>query len=177
MKALDRFEKGLALFLRWFCVILFALLVILVTYQVVIRQVFNSGSAWTEAAARYLFIWQALIGMAYVIGENDDVAIDFLVRKLPATFAKIVEIVAHAFVASFAVVIMLIGGARFVTRAWDQTVELLPVTLGQVYLVIPISGALILFYSIIHILGILTRPQPVVGDEDIDLAPMQEERV
>ena len=93
---LQTFLNGLDFVLRLICIILFSGLVILVVYQVLQRQVLiplglmKAGFAWTEAMGRYVFIWLGLVGAAYVIGKNDDVAIDFLVRKFPAIVVKIV---------------------------------------------------------------------------------------
>lgn len=44
------------------CVVLFALLVIVVSWQVFSRQVLASPSTWTSVAAQYLFVWLALFG-------------------------------------------------------------------------------------------------------------------
>ena len=176
MRAIEAFNKSLSAVLRWVCIILFAAMVLVVTLQVVVRFM-GIGAAWSEPVARYLFIWLGLIGAAFVIGENDDVAIDFLVRKFPAAVAKSVEIVAHAIVAAFAVIVMIIGGARFAIRTWDQAVELLPVTTGQVYFVLPVSGALIVIYSVIHIIETIVRPLHVRNDEDIDISTVVEEGI
>lgn len=176
MKAIDAFKQGLGFLLRWFCIILFALLVIVVVFQVAVRS-FGGGAAWSEPLARFLFIWLGLIGASYVIGENDDVAIDFLVRKFPAAVVKTIESIAHAIVAGFAIFIMVIGGARFVSRTWDQTVELMPFTLGQIYLVLPLAGVIITLYSISHIIDTIRRPLHIKTEEEIDITTLQEEGI
>ncbi|MDR0441373.1 MAG: TRAP transporter small permease [Candidatus Accumulibacter sp.] len=183
MKTVQTLEKCLEFALRWLCILLFSALVILVVYQVAQRQVLipiglmKTGFAWTEAMGRYVFIWLGLLGAAYVIGENDDVAIDFLVRKFPAVVARIVECIAHAVVAFFAVWVMIYGGWRYVTRTWDQTVELLPFSEGQLYSVLLISGTLIAFYSLIHFGKALVRQVEVRNEEDIDISELQDEGI
>lgn len=178
MRQLEAFKKGLSLALRWFCILLFAVLVVLVVYQVFVRQVLNGGSAWTEVASRVVFIWQGLIGAAYVIGEKDDVAIDFLVRKLPVVAVKGVEVLAHAIVGFFAGWVMVYGGIKVVAGGWDDTVQLLPVSAGQLFLAVTISGALIVLYSIIHIIETIVKPleQPLDEDE-IDITKLSEESI
>ena len=176
MKALDAFQRGLDVFLRWFCIVLFALLVLLVVFQVVARFTVG-GNAWTEAMARIIFIWQGIVGAAYVIGEKDDVAIDFLVRKFPPIVVKAFEILAHSIVAFFAIWVMVMGGWRLASSAFDQTVELLPFTTGQLYLVLPITGVLIAVYSLLHIIHAITTERVIDADEDIDLASIQEEGI
>jgi TRAP-type C4-dicarboxylate transport system permease small subunit len=183
MKVVRTFQNGLEFVLRWTCILLFVALVVLVVYQVAQRQVLipiglmKNGFAWTEAMGRYVFIWLGLLGAAYVIGENDDVAIDFLVRKFPAVVARAVECVAHAFVAFFAVWVMIYGGWRYVSKTWDQTVELLPFTEGQLYSVLLISGALIAFYSLIHFGETIVRKIEVRNEEDIDISELQDEGI
>lgn len=176
MKALNSFQSVLDVILRWFCIILFALLVILVVFQVVVR--FGSGgNAWTEAMARIIFIWQGIIGAAYVIGEKDDVAIDFLVRKFPAFVVKMFEVLAHSIVAFFAIWVMVMGGWQLANSAFDQTVELLPFSQGALYLILPISGVIITLYCILHIIRAVTTEVKVINDEDIDISTLQDEGI
>ena len=178
MRYILAFKKGLDAFLRWFCITLFAILVALVCWQVFVRQVLNAGDPWTEVAARVVFIWHGLIGAAYVIGENDDVAIDFLVRRLPPAASKGVEVLAHAIVGFFAGWVMVYGGMRLVTSSWDDVVQLLPVSQGVLYLAIAISGGIIVLYSIIHILQTLVKPpKKPVNEEDIDISDVTEESI
>ena len=176
MKAFSVFQRVVDAILRWVCIVLFALLVILVVYQVVIRS-FGGGNAWTEAMARIIFIWQGIIGAAYVIGENDDVAIDFLVRKFPAAVVKFFEVLAHSIVGFFAVWVMIMGGWRLADSAFDQTVELLPFSQGQMYLILPVTGILIAIYCILNIIKAVTSEVKIVAEEDIDLASIQEEGI
>ncbi|BEH01313.1 hypothetical protein brsh051_05940 [Brooklawnia propionicigenes] len=177
MKAFSVFQRVVDAILRWVCIVLFALLVILVVYQVVIRS-FGGGNAWTEAMARIIFIWQGIIGAAYVIGENDDVAIDFLVRKFPAAVVKFFEILAHSIVGFFAVWIMIMGGWELASSAFDQTVELLPFSQGQIYMILPLAGALIAIYCVLHIIKTVTSDvKELLPEEDIDIASLQEEGI
>ena len=176
MKAFSVFQRVVDAILRWVCIVLFALLVILVVYQVVIRS-FGGGNAWTEAMARIIFIWQGIIGAAYVIGENDDVAIDFLVRKFPAAVVKFFEVLAHSIVGFFAVWVMIMGGWRLADSAFDQTVELLPFSQGQIYLILPVTGILIAIYCILNTIKAVTSEVKIVAEEDIDLASIQEEGI
>lgn len=176
MRALDGFHQGLNIFLRWFCVILFAVMVALVLAQVTTRFV-GISAPWTEVGARYAFIWQGIIGAAYVIGEKDDVAIDWLVNKLPVTAVRGVSILAHLIVGFFAVWIMIYGGYANVSAGWTSIVQLLPVTQGQIFLVVPIAGALIAIYSVLHIIDLLRTPAEAIGEggDGTDLGKLMDE--
>ena len=153
-------------------------MVVVLVVVLIVRQVLNGGSAWTEVASRVVFIWQGLIGAAYVIGEKDDVAIDFLVRKLPEAAVKGVEVLAHAIVGFFAAWVMVYGGLRVALSSWDDVVQLLPVSAGVLYMAVAVSGTIIVLYSIIHIIETVVKPleQPLDEDE-IDITKLSEESI
>jgi TRAP-type C4-dicarboxylate transport system permease small subunit len=175
MKAVHTFKTGLDALLRWFCVALFALMIALVTWQVIARWTVG-GNVWTEVVARIVFIWQSLVGAAYVIGEKEDVAMDFLVKRFPPIVVKAVEIFAFCVVGAFAVWVMIYGGLQYIQSTWNDTVQLLPVSQGQVYLVLPITGALIIIYCLLHIIEI-SRKQIVKPTGDVDLDDLMEEGI
>lgn len=175
MKAVHAFKTRLDAFLRWFCISLFVIMIGLVTWQVVARMTVG-GNVWTEVTARIAFIWQGLVGAAYVIGEKEDVAMDFLVKRFPPVVVKTIEIFAFCVVGTFAVWVMIYGGAQYIESTWNDTVPLLPVTQGQVYLVLPITGALIVVYCVLHIIEIIPK-QIVKPTGDIDLDDLMEEGI
>jgi TRAP-type C4-dicarboxylate transport system permease small subunit len=143
--------------LRALCIILFAALVLLVVWQVFTRLVLGQPSAWSEEAARYTFVWASMIGIAIAVGEKADVVMDFLVEKLPRAGQRVVDILAYLAVLAFAAYVMVYGGLKQAALAWDQTNPLLPFTQGQLYLALPISGVLLVFYLILHITHALSR--------------------
>jgi len=152
--------------LRTVCVALFAILVLLVTWQVITRLVLNAPSIWTEEAARYVFIWLSLIGISIATGEKADVAIDFLVRKLPVAAQRWVETLAYLSTLSFAVVVMIWGGWTNAMMTWDQLNPVLPVNAGVLYLAVPVSGVLLSLYLIYHL--VRTLSPSYAGVEEID---------
>lgn len=143
--------------LRAICVVLFAALVLLVVWQVFTRFVLSQPSSWSEEAARYTFVWVSLIGIAIAVGEKADVVMDFLVEKLPVPLQRIADVLAYLLVLSFVGYVMILGGLRQSTAAWTQTNPLLPLTQGQLYLALPISGILLSVYLILHIIHALSR--------------------
>ncbi|GAA1424582.1 TRAP transporter small permease [Agrococcus citreus] len=161
--------------LRTLCVVLFALLVALVAWQVFTRLVLGDPSAWTEEAARHTFVWVSLIGIAIAVGEKADVIMDFLVERLPRSLQRVADLLAYAATLSFVLYVMVFGGLQQSILAWGQRNPLLPLTQGQLYLVLPISGALLTIYLTIHI--VTTFSSRYVGhvgqpDEDLEAASL-----
>lgn len=142
--------------LRAICIVLFGLLVALVVWQVFTRLVLNDPSAWTEEAARYVFVWVSMIGIAIAVGEKADVVMDILVEKLPRHLQRGADVVAYLATLAFVAYVIVYGGFTQTALAWNQTNPLLPLTQGQLYLALPLAGVLLSFYLILHILHALS---------------------
>ncbi|MGC5615862.1 TRAP transporter small permease [Georgenia sp. Z1491] len=150
--------------LCWITVVLFALLVVVLVWQIFTRQVLGDPATWTEEGARLTFVWLGLFTSAFVFGERGHIAVEFLARKLPGGAERVLAIVVQLVVLAFAVVVLIWGGMRASDNAWLQNLSALPFTLGQMYLALPISGVLIAFYSIYYILQVATGAEAPYGD-------------
>ena len=127
-----------------------ALLVIDVLWQVFTRFILGDPSSFTEELARYLMIWVGLLGASYAAGKKMHLAVDLLPSLLSGRSRRYLQIAIEIFTILFAVLIMVIGGTRlvFVTFYLGQISAALQLPLGYVYLVVPLSGLLIAFYSV-----------------------------
>ncbi|MDO5735721.1 MAG: TRAP transporter small permease [Propionibacteriaceae bacterium] len=154
--------------LYWITVALFAVLVVIVVWQIVSRQVLQAPATWTDEGARVTFVWLGLFASAFVFGERGHVAVEFVVRKFSASKEKVIAIVVQVIVLLFALVVLVWGGWRASQNAWTQGLSALPFTFGQMYLALPVSGVLMAFYSVYYILGIARgeiSPYPEMADD------------
>ncbi|MFI7581066.1 TRAP transporter small permease subunit [Kocuria kalidii] len=152
------------------CIALFTALVLVVTWQVFTRQVIGDPSTWTSTTAQYLFVWLSLFGAAYVFSERGHIAVDFLARKTGGRAQKAVGAFTMLVVLAFALIVLIWGGLRGVGLTWAQNVSGLPVNVGQMYLALPVSGALITFYALHHLRKIAVGREaglPINEDEEI----------
>jgi TRAP-type C4-dicarboxylate transport system permease small subunit len=139
--------------IKWALVILMAGMTINVLWQVFTRFVLQDPSSFTEELARYSLVWTGILSAAYVAGQKMHLAIDLLPLKLTGKKRIYLELVIQTLILAFAVLVMLIGGLRLVdiTLTLNQISAALQIRLGYVYLVLPISGAIIAFYSVYFI--------------------------
>lgn len=137
-----------------FLVIIMAVMVINVLWQVASRFIVGTPSSFTDELARYLMIWIGILGAAYVSGRNMHVAIDVLPRRFSPPTQQRLMFVVRILIILFCLVAMVIGGSRlvYITYVLGQNSPALQVPLAVVYAVIPISGALIIFYKLSDIL-------------------------
>lgn len=155
--------------LTWTCVVLFALLVVDVSWQVFARQVLDQPSGWSEELAKYLFIWLGLFGAALVFGERGHIAVEVAVRKLPVLAQRVLAVVVQLAILTFTVLVLVWGGFSVVELAWEQNLTGLPANVGPLYLALPISGVLIAFYTLYHLVRILTGAEAPVEDAEPDV--------
>lgn len=149
--------------LKWMLVFIMATMTLNVLWQVFSRFVLQSPSSITEELARYMLIWLGILGASYVSGQKMHLAIDLLSTKLNAKNKSYLEITIQFFVLLFAFFVMVIGGIRLVqiTLTLNQISAALQIPLGYVYSVIPISGLLMMFYSITFIIEELSKNKSV----------------
>lgn len=151
-----RFRKYLDKILEALLVIIMSVLVLDVLWQVASRYILTSPSSFTDELAGFLLIWAGLLGAAYVAGKNEHLAIDILLQKTRSTRKKALLTFINLLVIFFALTVMITGGIWLVyTRfLWDVKSAALELQLGYVYLVIPLSGILILYYSSYNIISL-----------------------
>lgn len=147
-------RKKVDLLLEKLLVLIMAVMVINVLWQVFTRFVMGAPSSFTDELARYLMIWIGILGAAYVSGKNQHVAIDVLPSKLNAkTRIRLYRIVAFL-VMLFALFAFVVGGSRLVYISYllGQQSPALQIPLAYVYMVLPLSGSLIIYYKISDLL-------------------------
>ena len=150
-----KYREKIDSFLAWTLVIIMSLMVINVLWQVFSRFILGDPSSYTEELARYLMIWVGVLGVAYVSGKNKHVAIDYIPSKFSKTNQFKVKKLVTWIIMIFAFFAFIIGGSRlvYITYILEQFSPALQIPLAFVYLVIPISGILIVYYKINEILN------------------------
>lgn len=156
MDVLHKIRKGIDIVLSWACAALFAVMVIVGTYQIVVRYFFNSPSTVSEELLTYSFTWMALLASAYVFGKRDHMRMGFVADKLTGTPRKVLEIVIECLVMLLAGSVMVYGGVNIMGLTMTQVTASLGVPMGVIYTVVPLSGILIVAYSLLNIVDLAT---------------------
>ncbi|MGF1702890.1 TRAP transporter small permease [Photobacterium makurazakiensis] len=128
-------------------------LVACVVWQVFSRFVLHSPSTSTDEIARFLLMWCGLTGSAYMVGQNQHLAIEVLGARLSGVKKLSLNIVVQLFIAKFSVMVMIYGGIVQYQNI-SMTGQLTPslgMPMSYIYVVVPISGFIILIYNILNI--------------------------
>lgn len=150
---MEQLYKNINRVIELILVVIFALLVMDVLWQVFGRYVLNQSFSFTEEFARFALIWLSILGAAYLNGKREHLSMDFLLQKLSPKKLKVRMQIIEMLMFIFALVVMVIGGGNLVytTLYLGQVSPAMNVSLGYVYAIVPISGLLIMFYSLYNI--------------------------
>tara|TARA_R110002051_G_scaffold95649_1_gene165618 strand:- start:69867 stop:70337 length:471 start_codon:yes stop_codon:yes gene_type:complete len=130
--------------------LILVLMLVSVVWQVFSRFVLRAPSTITDEISSFSLIWVGLLGAAYASGKNLHLAIDLIPEKTVQKRQNLFNGIVFISIALFAFTVMIIGGARLCQLSFQfgQTSATLEIPLGFIYLVVPISGILICYYSL-----------------------------
>ena len=102
------------------------------------------GSFW--------LVWVAMLASAYVVGKKSHLCVTLLSDNLNEKGKLFLEIVVQVLFILFAAVIMIYGGWQASLVTMGQISPSLSIPMGYVYLSVPVSGAIMLLYSVMNLL-------------------------
>lgn len=146
----------------------FGTLVLVVAWQVFTRLVLHNPSTWSEEFAKYLFVWVSLIAAALVFGERGHIAVTFVVDKFPRSVRKIIAVLIQLTILAFALFVLIWGGIGAADNTWLQNLTALPLQIGHMYIVMPIVGVAVAFYSVFNMWEDIRGEGPLTVEDTSD---------
>ena len=128
-------------------------LILCVQYQVVGRYLLNDTPTWAEALALLLVSYVTALGVAVGVRDAGHIGLESIISLLPERWRLKLEILIHALVGLFGA-LMLQSGWLWTSMKWSERKPMLPVPAGMDYLPLVIAGALILLFSVEHIVAL-----------------------
>lgn len=161
---MERIDKVIVKAVIYFCAILMLAMAVIVTAQVVSRYVVGRPFTWSEELARYIFVWMTFLGMAVGVKQGSHVALDILVKKLKGVSQKTLMIINNALLLVFSISLS-VSGIKLVQLGMLQKSPTLQIPMQFVYIVIPISGILMTYFILGHMIRILTGKASIEKEE------------
>lgn len=133
-----------------FSVIVMIALVVCVVWQVFSRYVLNQPSTLTDELARFLMIWVGLLGAAYTVGAQRHLSIDLLFMSINKRKQALLSLFINLLIFGFAGSVIVNGGIKLInkTLATVQVSAAMQIPMGYVYIILPLSGAVMMFYAL-----------------------------
>lgn len=128
--------------------------ILCVQWQVFGRYVMNDTPTWAEALAMLLVLFVTAFGLAVGVRDAGHIGLESMVALLPDRWRHRIEILIHALVGLFGA-LMVHGGWLWASAKWGEKKPMLPVPDGIDYVPLVIAGALIVLFSIEHIIALV----------------------
>ena len=134
--------------------------ILCVQWQVFGRYIMNDTPTWAESLAMLLVLFVTAFGLAVGVRDAGHIGLESMVSLLPTVWQHRIELLIHALVGLFGA-LMVHGGWLWASAKWGEKKPMMPVPDGIDYVPLIISGALIVLFSIEHIIA-LVRGEEVV---------------
>ena len=123
-------------------------LVVLIGLEVFFRYVIGNALSWPEEVAGIVFVWFTLLGVALVMREDEHIAFDFLMKNAPPIVGKIITLFSLLMIQFYALFMVYFGYSYARTFSFETT-PAVQINLLWVTLSVPVSGLLIVIYSLL----------------------------
>lgn len=133
-----------------FTVIVILLLIVIVSStfsQVVCRYVFNNPLIWPEEISRFCYIWISFLGMALLLRKSELLKVDTLLHVVNKKIRRWMMAFVHLLM--FITLLVLVNyGMEMLTRIEGQHLTATGIPTQWLYLSVPVSGILALFFLV-----------------------------
>ena len=157
MIILNNIRKVINTVIKIACILLFGFMVIIGTYQILVRYIFNNPSTISEELLTYSFTWMSLFAAAYVFGKREHMRMGFLADKLNKKKLTILNSIIEIIIIAFALIVMVYGGISITSLSMTQKTASLGIPMGYVYIVIPITGVVIAVYGVLNVICLIRK--------------------
>lgn len=143
--------------IEWVMAVIGAELILVVAYGVLKRYIFKSPLKWSYELSILSFLWVSFLGAAAALKTNHHIQFDWIVDILPSKIAEMVMVIRDLVILCILVPGVVYGFIIF-SNTFAQSFQTLPLSLGWMYLALPVGLILMSIFMIeifVEDLGIL----------------------
>lgn len=167
MDTMHKIEAAIMKILSVVVTLLFILMTLAGTYQIVTHYFFNRPSTISGELPTYSFTRMSLLTSAYIFGKRDHVRMDLMTGKLTGPARRYLEIFTDTLSFFFAAVVMIYGGISITRLTMIQVTVSLHVSMEWIYIIIPIAGLLTIVSSVISAVDMLHKDFSEPGEAEV----------
>ena len=155
-----RADRALEAVLRWVSIVCMFVLVVLVSVLVLVRFFPIMSLGWADEIVELAFAWMVFMGTAAVWRRNEHITIDFIPQALAGTRAgRVLEVIVSLLILGFLAVFTW-QGFLLTLRATTNTSPMLTLPRPLWYAVVPVSGLVMIGYTVSRLLRVLQQAPP-----------------
>jgi len=144
--------------IEYICMTALVVLVCIVFFQVFTRYVLGFTPRWSEETSVIIMIWLGFVTMAIGVKKASHLSISAIVDLLPKPAQKIIFYFDELAVMAFGI-ILFVFGRDLSAQTMSSTLPATQLPAGFLYAVLPVSGIMIIIYTIVRILDLILDKQ------------------
>ena len=144
---MEKLNKALYQCVAYVCAALMFTMMVLTFGQVVCRYVLGDALTWSEELGRYIFVWLTFLGMSVAFYQGKHVALDILEHQVSGLTKRILLIINSLLICVFAIALFCSGCLLFEIGGF-QFSSAMTLPMQYVYIVLPVSGGLLLYFVV-----------------------------
>ncbi len=105
IKLINRLTNSAGLLSAW----MFFIIGMMITYEVVMRKVFNAPTVWADEMARFFQIWAVYLAAAYVLKHRQLITVELFTASLYKKTGRLLDFLTLAIIAIFSAIAIWYG--------------------------------------------------------------------
>ncbi|HSF14514.1 MAG TPA: TRAP transporter small permease [Vicinamibacteria bacterium] len=147
---LDRAESAVRTALACAASVTLAAIAGICFVEVVLRYGFGSSFGWYDEFVGYLLVWLTFLGAVLAQSQGQHIGIENLLDSAPDRLRFALRLANHAILVAIHLV-LLVYGFQIVARLLTERAITLPIPMGYIYAVLPVSAIFMLLVESIQI--------------------------
>ena len=130
---------------RWFAMVAYSYLALIILFEVIRRYMFNASSPWGEMTARYAFVYLAYIAAAEAIRLRKHIQIDLIIKNLSKRIRLIFDLYIDLLTTGLALLVIYYS-VQVIKIQWqvDIVMEAADINMAFAHIALPIGWGLII---------------------------------
>ena len=143
-------------------ILLMGAMTLLIFSEVVLRYIFLSPITWYDEFAGYMLVWVTFLGSVVALHRRRHIGFETVVEALPPIWQRAATLLDYLLIIVFQVV-LIVYGWRLTFELTGEMAITLPIPIGFVHVVLPVSGLMMLIVCLVQIVEVLRQGKVVEG--------------
>lgn len=152
MKFIDAVLKILSVFFEALTQLLLVVMVAIITWLVISRQILQHASSWAEEISLVMIIWFGLIGATFGVRDRYHLRLELIMKYIPRVPRRFISYLMDILIIVFGV-LLVVGGIQHIGLTLGQTLPATKLPRAICYMPLPITGVLIAVYCLRNMIG------------------------
>ncbi len=128
--------------------------------QVVFRYFLGDPLVWSDELARYLFVWCSFLGWVIAARKRAHLSVSIGIERLGPRAREWLSLIGALAAFAFAALLVFYGW-RIAARNWDVDTTTLVISMGAVYVIVPIAAIAVALHALIDAkIALVTLARP-----------------